>query len=108
MDNIADNCYNSSIADKQHLVNLKKEFVMKKLFALVIVIVFAIQLSACGVTTENKQSGTLHLQNTIDNSTTEIKVDADQAYFTDGNVLAYHSNLSVEEMKNSLAESNPD
>ena len=81
---------------------------MKKLFALVIVIVFAIQLSACGVTTENKQSGTLHLQNTIDNSTTEIKVDADQAYFTDGNVLAYHSNLSVEEMKNSLAESNPD
>ena len=73
-----------------------------------IVIVFAIQLSACGVTTENKQSGTLHLQNTIDNSTTEIKVDADQAYFADGNVLAYHSNLSVEDMKNSLAESNPD
>ena len=108
MDNLAGNCYNSSIADKQHLVNLKKELVMKKLFALVIVIVFAIQLSACGVTTENKQSGTLHLQNTIDNSTTEIKVDADQAYFTDGNVLAYHSNLSVEEMKNSLAESNPD
>ena len=81
---------------------------MKKLFAFMIVIVFAIQLSACGVTTENKQSGTLHLQNTIDNSTTEIKVDADQAYFTDGNALAYHSNLSVEEMKNSLAESNPD
>ena len=81
---------------------------MKKLFAFMIVIVFAIQLSACGVTTENKQSGTLHLQNTIDNSTTEIKVDADQAYFADGNVLAYHSNLSVEDMKNSLAESNPD
>ena len=108
MDNLAGNCYNSSIADKQHLVNLKKELVMKKLFALVIVIVFAIQLSACGVTTENKQSGILHLQNTIDNSTTEIKVDAEQAYFADGNVLAYHSNLSVEEMKNSLAESNPD
>ena len=30
---------------------------MKKLFAFMIVIVFAIQLSACGVTTENKQTG---------------------------------------------------
>ena len=81
---------------------------MKKLFALVSVIVFAILLTACGVTTENKLNGTLRLQNTIDDSTTDIKVDADKAYFSDGNTLAFQSDLSAEEMKKSLAESNPD
>ena len=36
-----DNCYNYSIISVEKIVNLKKEFVMKKIFALVIVIVFA-------------------------------------------------------------------
>ena len=44
---LTDNCYNYSIISAERIVNLKKEFVMKKLFAFMIVIVFAMQLSAC-------------------------------------------------------------
>ena len=81
---------------------------MKRLFAIIIILVITIQLSACGLTVEKKKSGTLHLQNYIDDSTTEIKIDADKTYFANGSTLAFQSKLPVDDMRNSLAESNPD
>ena len=81
---------------------------MKRLFAIIIILVITIQLSACGLTANEKQSGNLKLKNYIDESTTEIKIDADKAYFSNGSTLAFQSKLSVDDMRNSLAESNPD
>lgn len=81
---------------------------MKKLFAIIIILVITIQLSACGLTAKEKQNGILKLNNYIDDSTTEIKIDADKTYFANGSTLAFQSNLSVEDMKISLSESNPD
>lgn len=81
---------------------------MKRLFAFMIVIVLAIQLSACGTNSKEKGSKIFRLTNYIDDSATEIKVDTDKAYFADGNTLAFKTNLSVDDMKNSLAENNPD
>ena len=108
MAQFTDNCYNYSIISAEIIVNLKKEFVMKKLFAIIIILVITIQLSACGLTANEKQSGNLKLKNYIDESTTEIKIDADKAYFSNGSTLAFQSKLSVDDMRNSLAESNPD
>ena len=81
---------------------------MKRLFAIIIILVITIQLSACGLTANEKQSGILKLNNYIDDSTTEIKVDADKTYLANGSTLAFQSKLSVDDMRNSLAESNPD
>ena len=108
MAQFTDNCYNYSIISAERIVNLKKEFVMKRLFAIIIILVITIQLSACGLTANEKQSGNLKLKNYIDESTTEIKIDADKAYFSNGSTLAFQSKLSVDDMRNSLAESNPD
>ena len=108
MAQFTDNCYNYSIISAERIVNLKKEFVMKRLFAIIIILVITIQLSACGLTAKEKQSGILKLNNYIDESTTEIKIDADKAYFSNGSTLAFQSKLSVDDMRNSLAESNPD
>ena len=81
---------------------------MKKLFAIIIILVITIQLSACGLTAKEKQSGILKLNNYIDDSTTEIKIDADKTYFANGSTLAFQSKLPIDDMRNSLAESNPD
>ena len=108
MAQFTDNCYNYSIISAERIVNLKKEFVMKRLFAIIIILVITIQLSACGLTANEKQSGNLKLKNYIDDSTTEIKVDADKTYLSNGSTLAFQSKLSVDDMRNSLAESNPD
>lgn len=81
---------------------------MKKLFAIIIILVITIQLSACGLTAKEKQSGILKLNNYIDDSTTEIKIDADKTYFANGSTLAFQSELPIDDMRNSLAESNPD
>ena len=108
MAQFTDNCYNYSIISAERIVNLKKEFVMKKLFAIIIILVITIQLSACGLTAKEKQSGILKLNNYIDESTTEIKIDTDKVYFSNGSTLAFQSKLSVDDMRNSLAESNPD
>lgn len=85
MAQFTDNCYNYSIISAERIVNLKKEFVMKRLFAIIIILVITIQLSACGLTANEMQSGNLKLKNYIDESTTEIKIDADKAYFSNGN-----------------------
>ena len=57
MAQFTDNCYNYSIISAERIVNLKKEFVMKRLFAIIIILVITIQLSACGLTANEKQSG---------------------------------------------------
>ena len=50
MAQFTDNCYNYSIISAERIVNLKKEFVMKRLFAFIIILVLTLQLSACGLT----------------------------------------------------------
>ena len=62
MAQFTDNCYNYSIISAERIVNLKKEFVMKKLFA-IIIIVITIQLSACGLTAKE---GRLFIQRATD------------------------------------------
>lgn len=81
---------------------------MKRLLSVLIIIVLIVQLTACGTNIETRNEGVLHLRNHIDGSTTEIVVSTDKVYFVDGFTLAFQSNLSVEDMKISLSESNPD
>ncbi len=66
MAQFTDNCYNYSIISAERIVNLKKEFVMKRLFAFIIILMLTIQLSACGLTANEKQSGTEQTQPTTD------------------------------------------
>lgn len=81
---------------------------MKKLLSVLIICLLLVQLTACGLNSEGKHTGTLHLNNPIDNSVTEIKVDAEKVYFADGDMLAFQSKLNITEMVESLAEENPD
>lgn len=81
---------------------------MKRLLSVLVIIVLIVQLTACGTNIETRNEGVLHLRNYIDDSTTEIRVSADKVYVVDDFTLAFQSNLSVEDMKISLSECNPD
>jgi len=81
---------------------------MKKSLSLVVISLLLVNLTACGLNSEGKLIGTLHLKCPIDNSVTEIKVDSERAYFADGETLAFRSKASINEMVNSLAQINPD
>ena len=81
---------------------------MKKLLSLLIICLLLVQLTACGLNSEEKDTGILYLKNPIDNSVTEIKVDSEKVYFANGETLAFQSKLNITEMVESLAEENPD
>ena len=81
---------------------------MKRLLSVLIMCLLLIQLSACGLNSEKFGTGTLRLNNPIDKSVTEIKVDSDNIYLPSGTMLAFQSSLSVTEMAESLAKKNPD
>lgn len=81
---------------------------MKRLLSVLIICLLLFQLSACGLNGEKFGTGTLRLNNPIDKSVTEIKVDSDNIYLPSGTMLAFQSSLSVTEMAASLAQKNPD
>lgn len=81
---------------------------MKRLLSVLMICLLLIQLSACGLNSEEKGTGTLHLKNLIDNSVTEIKVDAEKVYSVEGETLAFQSNLNTTEMAEALSQLNPD
>lgn len=81
---------------------------MKRLLSVLMICLLLIQLSACGLNSEEKGTGTLHLKNLIDNSVTEIKVDAEKVYSAEGETLAFQSNLNTTEMAEALSKLNPD
>ena len=81
---------------------------MKRLLSVLIICLLLIQLSACGLNSEEFGTGTLRLNNPIDKSVTEIKVDSDNIYLPSGTMLAFQSSLSVTEMAESLTQKNPD
>ena len=81
---------------------------MKRLLSALMIGLLLVSLTACGVTSEVRNTGVLHLKNTFDNSVTEIKVDAERSYIADGDLLAFQSSLSVTEMVEYLTQNNPD
>ena len=81
---------------------------MKRQLSIALILILILQLTACGLNSEEKKTGTVYLKNCIDNSDIEINVDADKTYFANGFTLAFQSEMSIEDMKTSLAEKNPD
>ena len=80
---------------------------MKRLLSVLMICLLLIQLSACGLNSEEKDTGILYLKNPIDNSVTEIKVDSEKVYFANGEMLAFESSLDVYEMVETLGKKNP-
>lgn len=81
---------------------------MKRFLSVLLMMVLVIQLTACGLNTEGKNVGTLHLKNLFDNSVIEIMVDSEKVYSSEGETLAFQSNLNTTEMAEALSQLNPD
>ena len=81
---------------------------MKRFLSVLLMMVLVIQLTACGVNSNENDAGTLHLKNLIDNSVIEIMVDSEKVYSSEGETLAFQSNLNTTEMAEALSQLNPD
>ena len=82
---------------------------MKKVLSVLLMIALGFQLTACvAKIKEEKDAPTLYLNDPIDNSVTEIKVDSENIIFGKGETLAFRSELNISEMAESLQELNQD
>ncbi len=82
---------------------------MKKVLSVLLMITLGFQLTACvAEVKEEKDAPTLYLNDPIDNSVTEIKVDSENIIFEKGETLAFQSELNISEMADSLSKLNQD
>ena len=81
---------------------------MKKVLSVLLMIALGFQLTACvaEIKRKRKDAPTLYLNDPIDNSVTEIKVDSENIIFGKGETLAFRSELNISEMAESLQELN--
>ena len=81
---------------------------MKRLLSLLVLYLLLFQLTACGINSEEGKTVTLRLSNYIDDSVLEIKVTSEKVCFPEAQLQAFQSDLSIEELKESLEKQNPD
>ena len=70
--------------------------------------ILLLQLTACGINSEEGKAVTLRLSNHIDDSVLEIKVTSEKVYFPEAQLQAFQCDLSIEKLKESLEKQNPD